>query len=166
MRKNNYPQAAVDEIEPEGVQQLCNSIRELYDKGKPQSDEEVKQRIDEYFDFCQRSSIRPGIETLALSLHVSRITIYNWGNGVYCSPERQEIIQRAKGFIAAFLEQAILCGKISPPSGIFIAKNWLGYRDSISIEESIPKTSTQKALTAEELPQLGEWQGNSELPTL
>ncbi|MFR8843630.1 MAG: hypothetical protein ACLVGL_00310 [Waltera sp.] len=42
MRKNNYPQAAVDEIEPEGVQQLCNSIRELYDKGKPQSDEEVK----------------------------------------------------------------------------------------------------------------------------
>lgn len=27
---------------------------------------------------------------------------------------------------------------------------------SISIEESIPKTSTQKALTAEELPQLGE----------
>lgn len=94
MRKNNYPQAAVDEIEPEGVQQLCNSIRELYDKGKPQSDEEVKQRIDEYFDFCQRSSIRPGIETLALSLHVSRITIYNWGNGVCCSPERQEIIQR------------------------------------------------------------------------
>ena len=68
----------------------------------------------------------------------------------------QELIQSAKAFIGAFIEQAMLGGKISPPSGIFLMKNWLSYKDAISIEESIPNKETKRILTAAELPKLGE----------
>lgn len=64
--------------------------------------------------------------------------------------------QSAKAFISAFIEQAMLGGKISPPSGIFLAKNWLGYKDTISIEESIPEQTRERALTAAELPTVEE----------
>ena len=69
--------------------------------------------------------------------------------------ERAEIIQGAKSIIDSFLEQAMLSGKVNPATGIFYCKNWLGYHDSISLEESLPMTRTQEALRAEDLPQLG-----------
>lgn len=155
MAKNNYPQAGLDEIEPVAVQQIVSSLKELHDMGKPETDEETKQRIDEYFSFCERSSIRPGIESLCMALHISRTTLFRWNNGEDCSKYRQELIQSAKSFIGAFLEQAMLGGKISPPSGIFLAKNWLGYKDSISIEETMPRADNRRLLSDAELPILG-----------
>ena len=155
MARNNYPQAGLDEIEPEAVQQLVTSLKDLFDMGRPQTDAEVAKRIDAYFDFCQRSSIRPGIETLCMALHISRTTLFRWNNGENCSEYRQELIQSAKSFIGAFLEQA-MCGKISPPSGIFLMKNWLSYKDTISIEESVPHAPYSKVLTAADLPKLGQ----------
>ena len=152
----NYPQGALDEMEPTTVQEIVTSLKELHDMGKPKTDAEIKKRIDDYFSFCQRSSIRPGIESLCMSLHISRTTLFNWNNGTNCSRECQELIQSAKSFIGAYIEQAMLGGKISPPSGIFLMKNWLSYKDAISIEESIPDTTEKRALSAAELPKLGE----------
>lgn len=136
MARNNYPQGRLDSMEPSSVQEIVTSLKDLHDKGKPQSDEEIRQRIDDFFTFCQDSSIRPGIESLCMSLHIGRTTFFNWSKGVGCSSECQEYIQSAKAVIASFIEQAVLGGKISPPSGIFIMKNWLGYRDTVSIEQA------------------------------
>lgn len=153
MSKNNYPQSQLDSVEQTAVQEMVSSLKELYDRGKPETDEEIKQRIDDYFLFCQNSSIRPGIESLALALHVSRQSIFNWANGINCSKACQEYIQTAKAFISAYIEQAMLSGKISPPSGIFLAKNWLGYKDTLSIEENLPKEENKRVLTVQELSQ-------------
>lgn len=155
MAKNYYPQGQIDDIEPSTVREIVTSLRELHDRGKPQTDEEIRQRIDEYFSFCQQSSIRPGIESLCLSLHISRTTLFNWNNGINCSEKCQEYVQSAKAFIAAYIEQAVLGGKISPPSGIFLMKNWLNYRDTISLEDNIPETTARRVLTAADLPKLG-----------
>lgn len=169
MAKNNYPQAGLDDLEPEVVHHFVSSLRELHDLGRPKTDAEVEQRIDDYFSFCERSSIRPGIETLCLSLHISRTTLFRWGNGIDCSNQRQEIIQSAKSFIGAFIEQCMLGGKISPPSGIFLMKNWLNYKDTISFEENTPQEDKQRALTAAELPKLEDFgresMGVDEYPT-
>ena len=156
MGRNSYPQGQIDDMEPSTVQELVTSLKQLHDRGKPETDEEIKQRIDEYFSFCQQSSIRPGIESLCMALHISRTTLFNWNNGTGCSEKCRELIQSAKAFIGAFIEQAMLGGKISPPSGIFLMKNWLSYKDAISIEESIPNKETKRILTAAELPKLGE----------
>lgn len=71
-----------------------------------------------------------------MSLCITRTTLFNWNNGINCTPERQEIVVKAKAFIASFMEQAVLRGKINPASGIFLMKNWLGYKDSYSFEEA------------------------------
>lgn len=156
MKKNNYPQGALDEIEPAAVNKIVGSLRELYDKGRPKTDEEVEQRIDSFFAFCENSSIRPGIESLCLALHISRQTLLRWKAGDSCTERRQEAIEAAKSFIGAYIEQAVLGGKISPPSGIFLMKNWLGYKDSISIEEATPVKCGSRPLSADQLPQLGQ----------
>jgi len=154
MAKNSYLQGQIDDMEPSAVQEIVTSLKQLHDKGKPETDEEIKQRIEEYFSFCQQSSIRPGIESLCMALHISRTTLFNWNNGTNCSKECKELIQSAKAFIGAFIEQAMLGGKISPPSGIFLMKNWLSYKDAISIEESIPNKEERRILTADQLPRL------------
>ncbi|MCI8873930.1 MAG: hypothetical protein HFH51_13980 [Lachnospiraceae bacterium] len=150
MGRNSYPQGQIDDMETSTVQELVTSLKQLHDRGKPETDEEIKQRIDEYFSFCQQSSIRPGIEFLCMALHISRTTLFNWNNGT------GELIQSAKSFIAAYIEQALLSGKVSPPSGIFLMKNWLSYKDTVSMEESIPNKEEKHVLTASELPRLGE----------
>ena len=52
MAKNSYPQGQIDDMEPSTVQELVTSLKQLHDRGKSESDEEIKQRIDEYFSFC------------------------------------------------------------------------------------------------------------------
>ena len=52
MAKNSYPQGQIDDMEPSTVQKLVTSLKQLHDRGKPETDEEIKQRIDEYFSFC------------------------------------------------------------------------------------------------------------------
>ena len=159
MVKNNYPQSGLDDLEPKVVHHFVSSLKELYDMGRPQTDAEVEQRIEDYFLFCERSNIRPGIETLCLSLHISRTTLFRWGKGIDCSNQRQEMVQSAKSFIGAFIEQCMLGGKISPPSGIFLMKNWLNYKDTISLEENTPQEEGQRrrVLTAAELPKLADF---------
>ena len=155
MTKNNYPQSGLDDVPPAQVREIVSSLRELHDLGKPVTDAETEERINAYFEFCERSSIRPGIESLCMALHISRTTLFRWNNGQDCSERKQELIQSAKSFIAACLEQYFLSGRINPATGIFLAKNWLSYKDSISIEESVPQSSVRRAMSAAELPKLG-----------
>ena len=163
---NNYPQAALDAIEPSSVHETVTSLKQLYDLGRPKTDFEVEDRINKYFEFCEHSSVRPGIETLCMALHISRQMLYKWAAGE-CSEVRQELAQSAKAFISAYIEQAMLSGKINPASGIFLMKNWLSYKDTVSIEEALPLNVGQKALSATELPKLGKaYKDISALPDL
>lgn len=166
MAKNHYPQGQLDDLEPTTVQEIVSSLKQLHGKGKPKTDEEIKQRIDEYFSFCQQSSVRPGIESLCMALHISRTTLFNWNNGTNCSAKCQEYVQSAKAFIGAFIEQAMLGGKISPPSGIFLMKNWLSYKDTVSIEESMPNKETRRVISADAPIFLGDPDENVAIPYL
>lgn len=134
--KSNYPAAQLGDLEPDFVAETIENLRQLNSKGKPKTDKELTERIDQYFQFCQNTGNRPGIESLCMSLCITRTTLFNWNNGINCTPERQEIVVKAKAFIASFMEQAVLRGKINPASGIFLMKNWLGYKDSYSFEEA------------------------------
>lgn len=153
MGKQQFPQQQIDDLEPDFVSTVVESLRELNDLGKPETDAELENRIDEYFKFCQRTGNRPGVESLCFSLHISRTTLFNWNAGIGCSEHRKELINRAKGFIAAFMEQAMTRGKISPPSGIFLMKNWLNYKDTVSFENVADLNGSvgQNNLTREEI---------------
>lgn len=152
--KNNFPQGKLEDLPKETVKDMVTSLKELHSMGKPDTNDDLKDRIDKYFAFCESVGFRPGVESLCLALHISRVTLFNWAKGIGCDEERKEIVESAKAFIAAFLEQTVLAGKISPPSGIFLLKAWLSYSDNISLEFRTPEEPVTRPLTAAELPKL------------
>lgn len=142
MAKNNFPTNGLNEVSAEFASSTIKSLNDLYNMGRPNSDDEVEQRIDEYFRFCEQSSIRPGVESLGLALSVSRTAIWNWEHGINCSVRRKELIIKAKSFIIAYIEQCMLNNKMYPGSAIFMLKNWGGYKDMIEVETA--DTSSQQ----------------------
>lgn len=44
-RANNFPQAGLEKIDPKTVQAITMSLVDLYNKGKPKTDNEVRQRV-------------------------------------------------------------------------------------------------------------------------
>lgn len=154
MAKNNFPSNALEDVPGEYAKETIKSLKELYDMGRPESDDDVEQRIDDYFSFCEQSSIRPGVESLGLALSVSRTALWNWEHGINCSPRRQELITKAKTFIIAYLEQAMLNNKIYPGSGIFMLKNWAGYKDQVDVNTVQNVADKTPTLSKEEIHQI------------
>lgn len=157
----NFPNAKLHDLEeqqPQAVQEIVSSLKELHDLGKPKTDEEVEERIEEYFKFCERSSMRPGIESLCLALHITRQTLFRWNRGEDCSERRMQTVQSAKAFVSAFIEQASLSGKLNPATGIFLMKNWLNYKDSYSLEQAAADQAP-KQQKAPDIPRLMEKYG-------
>lgn len=153
---SNLPNSKLKDLEnehPQAVQQLVSSLKELHEMGRPQTDHEVQERIDKYFEFCEKSSVRPGIESLCLALHISRTTLYRWSIGEDCSVQRAECVQSAKTFISAFIEQASLSGKLNPATSIFLMKNWMNYKDAYSLEQIAAENRTIKS-DAPNIPEL------------
>lgn len=138
------------------VGETLRSLEELRKLPQPKTDAEVEQRIDDYFRFCERTDIRPGIGGLAFALHVDRTTIYYWSTGRGCSQRKQKAVQRARSFIELFLESAFQSGKINPVSGIFLLKNWFQYRDNIEISTANNVESPKADMSPEEIRQLIE----------
>lgn len=160
-RKSNYPSTALNNVEPDVVSEVIGSLKQLHDMGRCQSDLEVSDRIDAYFRFCQQSGLRCGVESLCLSLSISRTTFWNWCSGIDCSQERQQICLSAKQFIASYLEQISLQGKLNPATSCFLFKNWLGYKDAA---EPVQTTATP-ILTTDSLPTLST-KASAELPII
>lgn len=150
-QRNNFPNNKLNEMDTNAVQGIVTNIRQLYDKGQPKDDEECERRINDFFEFCERTSTRPGIETLCMSLHITRQTLLNWTRGEGCTPKRKALAQGAKSFIGAFLEQAALSGKINPATSIFLMKNWLNYKDSVMYE-----TASNELLPSESAKMIAE----------
>ena len=134
---NSKPSSAnlqAENIEPSFVKRTVSDLREVYSMDRPETDKEVSDRIYEYFSYCEKTGMRPGVELLCLFLGVSRTTLWNWENGIKCTQTRQEMIVHAKSMIAAFLEQSHLQGKLNPASAIFLCKSWLGYSEDVTIK--------------------------------
>lgn len=153
-KDSNFPSNNLNKLPEEFCAETVTSLKDLAKRGKPKSLEELALRIDSFFSFCAENGFRPGIESLCLSLDVSRMTLWNWCNGINCSKEWQEECLRAKQFVLVFLEQCTMQGKINPASSIFYFKNWASYKDAISFDESITQTSVTSALSADALPRL------------
>lgn len=138
-RQSNYPAAQVNTIPAEKVKAITNDVLHFKDASKPETDVEKVRRIDEFFEYCAESGMRPGIESLCLALKINRSTLLRWSRGEGASDFLRDAVCEAKATIGGFLEQASMRGNLNPATGIFLAKNWLGYKDNIGIEESTPQ---------------------------
>ena len=90
---------------------------------------QVEERIGMYFQFCSENDRRPQIVGMCNWLGISRDTLNKWVNGEVRSKTHTDIIKKAYAMMEEMWTDYMQYGKISPPTAIFLAKNWYGYRD-------------------------------------
>lgn len=91
--------------------------------------EQVKERLGLYFRHCAENDRKPQIVGMCNWLGISRNTLNTWMNGEYRSSTHSDIIKKAVSFIEEMWADYMQSGKLNPASGIFLAKNWYGYKD-------------------------------------
>ena len=154
---SNYPNAQLDKQltgtgKTREILGNMDSIIELNSKGRPENTEELKQRIRDFFQICEKRDIKPGIETLCLALSVNRSTLWRWCREEGADKEFADVCRNAKQTIIAMTEQAGMRG-LNIALYAFTMKNIAGYRDSIDIVQDEAE-DTRRALSISDLPSL------------
>ena len=90
---------------------------------------QVKERIGMYFKHCADNDRKPQIVGMCNWLGISRQALNEWKNGVTRSETHGDIIKKAYGVMEEMWADFMLYGKVSPPTGIFLSKNWFNYKD-------------------------------------
>ena len=91
---------------------------------------QIRERLNQYFSFCEQNNIFPSVSSMALSLGISRKTLWSWSND---NTELGNLISNAKEVINALLEQFGADGTISPIYTIWLQKNHFNYADTVDI---------------------------------
>lgn len=92
----------------------------------PTSDEQVAERLNEFFAHCTETGELPTMEKLYLALGVDTSTGSQWLHGQGCSPERTAMVQKSRQVMAALDAEFVSTGKIPQVTYIFRSKNYYG----------------------------------------
>lgn len=95
--------------------------------------QQVANRINEYFDYCEKNDKKPQMVGMGNWLGVDRSTVIAWQRGEYRSGTHMQIIQRAICVLNELWVDYMQNGKINPASGIFLGKNMFGYKDVVDL---------------------------------
>ena len=93
------------------------------------NDEEFIERTEAYFLRCADRGIRPTWEEFALSMGVTRATLWDWEVGRYTHKISPDLIKKAREFMASYDARAVSEGKLNPVAYIFRSKNFYGMKD-------------------------------------
>ena len=94
------------------------------------TDQELSDRLIEYFTFTIDNEKIPTVEGMALHLGYDVATLRRWQFGQEGStPFRRSLIKKAKGLLAAFDAELVMENKVNPTGYIFRAKNYYGMKD-------------------------------------
>lgn len=91
--------------------------------------EQVTERLKLYFKHCAENDRRPQVVGMCNWLGISRDTLNTWKNGEYRTGTHSDIIKKAYAMMEEMWVDYMQNGKISPPTAIFLAKNFFGYKD-------------------------------------
>lgn len=113
------------------ISRLLKETLATYDLPKVKNDEELKQRIADYFQRCAQTGEKPTVEQMAQVTGYTMSTVWDWevGRNKGFSSSTSDIIKKAKEFLRTFDAKLLLEGAINPVSYIFRAKNYYGMRD-------------------------------------
>ena len=119
--------------------------------GRPKSFnsvEEVQQKIDKYFEYCEINKKPYTMSGLAYYLEISRQTLVNYSY----KDEYFDTIKKARDRIQMQLEENALSNNANPTFTIFNLKNNFGWKEQSEIKQSI--SNNYKELSVEELKKL------------
>lgn len=146
---SNFPNAQQPTLKPGEMGDIVAAMEELRELPEINTNapDELEKRVKFFFEWCIEKQLRPGVELLALSIGVSRQTLWNWEQ---TGGRKGEIVGRAKQVIASLLEQWSICGKINPATSCFLLKNHFGYRDQYEVA-AVPVNPLNSLPTKEEI---------------
>ena len=155
--KRNFPSCLPDLSSDEDralVSQLLTEALVEYRQPKVKSDEELTERINDYFDRCDETGQTPTVEELNLSTGYAISTVKDWEYGRHkgFSPETAAIIKKAKGFMQTFDAKLVVSGKLNFLAYCFRAKNYYGMVDKQEMVLT-PNQPQIEGLTPEQLQQ-------------
>lgn len=141
----------------EAMSKLLPMLNHAYENPvtKETTVDELRQNIGKYFEYCMENELRPGVENLSLWLGVCRSAFLQWSKGER-RKEFQEVAMQAKQTMAAYMEYMFQKGEINPVSGIFLLKNWYGYKDTVTNEVEVKTSQFGETMTNEEIAGLIE----------
>lgn len=116
-------------MKPRQRYQLYSSLLKKIPSIDKDDPEQVKNRIESYFDFCSRNDIATSPPDLARWLKTTTERLRRWRNGEYRKATHQKLIEDAWTKLESDLVNRIQTNSINPGSGIFLLKNWMGYKD-------------------------------------
>lgn len=102
------------------------------------NDEQVKERLDLYFQIQYEFDCKPTVAGMAMALGISRQSLWairtnspmgGTGNMPNLPPHITDRIKRAYFLMENLWENYMVNGKINPVTGIFLGKNNFGYQD-------------------------------------
>ena len=91
--------------------------------------EQVKERIGMYFEHCAKNDRKPQIVGMCNWLGINRNTLNEWKNGEVRNSTHGDIIKKAYSIMEEMWTDFMIYNKVNPPVGIFLSKNWYGYKD-------------------------------------
>ena len=109
---------------------------------------QVEDRIGMYFKYCADNDRRPQIVGMCNWLGINRNTLNEWLNGVTRAETHGDIIKKAYAVMEEMWTDYMQYGKISPPTGIFLSKNWFNYKDVADVV--VTPNNPMKDLNAED----------------
>lgn len=91
---------------------------------------QVENRLNEYFNACIENDMKPNMVGMANWLGIDRTTLASWKRGEYRDSTHSHVIKKAITLLENLWVDYMQNGKINPASGIFLAKNMFGYKDT------------------------------------
>ena len=132
--KSNFPNAKVAVATEEDralVRKLMTEVLVEYHQPKVKSDEELAERLNNYFLRCAETGQIPTVEEMCMSTGYSYSTCYDWevGRNKGFSGETSNIIKKAKEMLKTFDAKLVIAGKLNFLAYCFRAKNYYGMVD-------------------------------------
>jgi hypothetical protein len=154
--KDNFPTSRAGVIQTEEdrqfVKKLLGEVLTEYTRPRVKNDEELQNRLNEYFEHCAITGQLPTVEEMMLSTGFSYWYMYDIevGRRKGFSPETAQILKKAKAFLMTFDAKLAVTGKMNFLAYCFRAKNYYGMVDK---QEHVitPNTTEETEYSREDL---------------
>lgn len=151
----NFPNAKFQPSNDEEralVGKLLNEVLVEYRKPRVKSDDELIERLDDYFKRCAENNQIPTVEEMCLCTGYTSATCYDWevGRNKGFSDSTSTIIKKAKEMLKTFDAKLVIAGKLNFLAYCFRAKNYYGMSDKQEMVIT-PNTNNDSNYSAEDI---------------
>lgn len=128
------------------ITQSVTSMKKFLMNTRPETDQELEERLHEYFSICAEAGIPPVYEKMCLFIGSYGKQFSEWadGNKLGTGPRCQELCIKARAICSAFEAEAAMNNKLNPVVYIFRGKALYELKDNPEIAFSIASDERPK----------------------